>query len=80
MHAHMHMSSPSLLSADMDQVGLEKTSPAGKLLFGASIASVAAGSVLLWTTGVPLLRLVAGVMLLVTLLMLAVLRKGGIME
>jgi hypothetical protein len=64
----------------MDKVGLERTTPAGKLLLLACLAALAVGGAVLWAADSPPLRIAAVGMWLVTLGLTLVLRRGGIAD
>lgn len=64
----------------MESVGLQQTTPAGKLLLAVCFAAMVLGGAALWATEALPLRVGAVGMWLVTAGMCLVLRRGGIVD
>lgn len=64
----------------MDRVGLEDTTPAGKVLLIAGVVGLVAAGMSLWSLGGAAAQLAAAGLWAVTMGMVLVLRRGGIVD
>jgi hypothetical protein len=64
----------------MDQVGLERTTPAGLALLTAMLGAMALGGWSLFATGAPALQVSGFMLWLLTLGVCLVFRQGGVVE
>jgi hypothetical protein len=64
----------------MADVGLQRTSPVGRVLLGAALAGTLVAAWALWATALPLPRVLAGGLAALALALLAVTWRGGIVD